>query len=420
MRRKSVADVQVRPGGVAVWLLVSLGVILGIVALGMDGGRLMEQRRRAQNAADAAALAAAALLYRNNNDEQGLDPRGTARQAALNSALANGYRNDGSTSAITINIPPKSGAFAGKATHVEVVLTAWIKGSFSTLFTQEPLKVQARCVARGKPKDVGLLLLQEAGDGALSIKGNASINLLDGAIAINSSAQLALIVSGNGTLLAAFIDLAASTVTTGSGVQSTINTDVPPTPDPLADLPAPNPADYPLEAGSSTSISFGLATLNPGVYEGGLHIGGTAMVRLNPGIYIMDGGGFSISGNASVFGKQVMIYNTGGSAAGPISITGNGVINLTPPTDGIYTGISIFQDRGLTTDMTLRGNATLSLTGTIYAPSAGMSLSGNVGTSLASLGSGYILNNLSVSGNGSFNIGHGSSRPRIPDIRMVE
>ena len=40
-------------------------MVVGVVALGMDGGRMMEERRRGQATADAAALAAAADLYAN-------------------------------------------------------------------------------------------------------------------------------------------------------------------------------------------------------------------------------------------------------------------------------------------------------------------------------------------------------------------
>src|SRR6187455_838925 len=107
--------VSARPGNVAVWVLVSLSVLLGIVALNLDGGRMMEQRRKAQNAADAACLAAAAKLYAGHNEDHGTDPDGTARQAALDSARANGFAD---ASKVTVNIPPKAGAFAGKAGYV--------------------------------------------------------------------------------------------------------------------------------------------------------------------------------------------------------------------------------------------------------------------------------------------------------------
>src|SRR5207248_2799018 len=103
--RKVFPAPALRPGTVTAWLVLCLGVIAGIVALGMDGGRMMEERRHAQAGADAAALAAAADLYLNYQTNAGADPFGTGKQAALSTASSNGYSNDGVTSTVTVNIP---------------------------------------------------------------------------------------------------------------------------------------------------------------------------------------------------------------------------------------------------------------------------------------------------------------------------
>src|SRR5437870_5675271 len=105
----------IRRGSVLVWVVVGLSVIVGVLAIGLDGGRMMDERRRAQTAADAAALAAAADLYANYVTNQGSDPSGTAAAAARSVASANGYTNDGVNSTVAVNIPPQSGAFTGKA-----------------------------------------------------------------------------------------------------------------------------------------------------------------------------------------------------------------------------------------------------------------------------------------------------------------
>src|SRR5258708_430502 len=89
-----------RRGSVLVWLLVGMTVIVGVVAIGMDGGRMLDERRHTQTAADAAALAAGADLYQNYWSFHGKDTNGTARAAALNSAQANGFSNDGTHSTV--------------------------------------------------------------------------------------------------------------------------------------------------------------------------------------------------------------------------------------------------------------------------------------------------------------------------------
>src|SRR4051812_46865810 len=100
-----------RPGAVVFWVLICLSVLIGVVALSLDGGRMMDERRHAQVAADAAALSAAIELYNNYNADQGTDPQNVARNAALQSAVSNGYGNDGQSSVVTVNVPPTAGAF---------------------------------------------------------------------------------------------------------------------------------------------------------------------------------------------------------------------------------------------------------------------------------------------------------------------
>ena len=51
-------------------------------------------------------------------------------------------------------------------------------------------------------------------------------------------------------------------------------------------------------------------TINPGIYSQ-ITVSGNAKLTLNPGIYVIAGGGFTVSGNASVTGSGVMIYNAG-------------------------------------------------------------------------------------------------------------
>src|SRR5947209_8217806 len=158
-----------RRGAVLAWLVVCLGVIIIVVALGTDGGRMMEERRCVQAAADAAALAGAADLYTNNPVNRGTDPAGTAAKAALQSAADNGYSNDGTTNTVTVNIPPMNGPYAGQADHVEVLIQSNLQGTFSAVFTSGKLPVKGRAVARGRPLPLGLTVLRRWGAGALTV-----------------------------------------------------------------------------------------------------------------------------------------------------------------------------------------------------------------------------------------------------------
>src|SRR5436309_1127400 len=84
-----------RRGNVVALVAVSLIPILGVMAIAVDGGMLLSDRRAAQRAADSAALAAAVDLFTKQNTTAGTDPNGTAKQSALTTAVANGFKNDG-------------------------------------------------------------------------------------------------------------------------------------------------------------------------------------------------------------------------------------------------------------------------------------------------------------------------------------
>jgi hypothetical protein len=403
---------------VTVWVVVCLAVIIGIVALGMDGGRMMEERRHDQTAADAAALAAASDLYFNWWQNHGTDPDASARAAALASAAANGYANDGTTSDVTVNIPPTSGAFAGKAEYIEVIVQSRLQASFSAIFTRDALPVRGRAVARGRPSNVGLLLLQGSGSNSLTATGNAQVTVTSASIVVDSADTQPYAVSGNASVAAASHDVAGSHAP-GGKVVGPVNTAVPPTPDPLASLSAPNPADYPLQSTEALSLSGNsTATLQPGVYRGGIRLSGNAAVTLAPGVYILEGGGLQLSGNGSLSGNGVLIYNTG-CCHGSISLSGNGNVSLSAPSGGPYQGITIFQDRSATAPVQLSGNGSIQLAGALYAPGATVQMSGNGSASGTAVGA-FIVNSVQLSGNAGVTVNQGGNRMRIPQVGLVE
>jgi hypothetical protein len=173
-----------------------------------------------------------------------------------------------------------------------------------------------------------------------------------------------------------------------------------------------------------TSISGSTdVVLEPGVYRKGISISPDARVTLNPGIYIMQGGGFNISGNGPVEGDGVMIYNMVAPDGdhGQVLMSGNGPVRLTPPTSGPYKGIGIFQQRSQIDVVQISGNGNVQLTGVVYAASALVQLSGNGTTSIDTLGGSVVAKTLQVSGDGTFNVDLGGNLPSVArDVRLIE
>jgi hypothetical protein len=153
--------------------------------------------------------------------------------------------------------------------------------------------------------------------------------------------------------------------------------------------------------------------LLPGVYYGGWNIGTRTAVVLEPGIYIIAGGGVSIGSTGSLESVDaggtpapVMIYNTDNpnfACPGPgtgcqqdLDLTAQGSLRLsgllaTQPCPPVTTaggcpfgGLVIWYDgdgsQGYGGEISIEGGTTLFISGTIYAPKAHVKIEGNSGT----------------------------------------
>jgi hypothetical protein len=423
-----------RKGTVVVVVAVTLVAILSAVALSLDGGMMMDKRRQAQCAADSAALAAANDLYKNwfvtgstyGYQYQGLDPAGSAKAAALAEAKANGYENGVNGCVVTVNIPPLSGPFAGKPTHTEVIISHTQKRYFSRLFGTEDMTYGARAVSRGRRGGIkdAILVLSPDKKSALNAGGNGSVTVTGAPVQVNSIDPEAMVANGNGSMSAPTFMVGGSpgyTTPGGGSFTGTIAPNSEPIPDPLAYLPPPDYSS--LVVRRTNKLQHGgnqTDTILPGIYQGGISITGGTVI-LSPGIYYMDGGGFSLSGTGNLVGQGVMIYNAPQSTSDKISIGGQGSVVLSPMMAGPYQGILLFQDRNSTTPVNVSASpgVEFTVTGTFYAASAELSVTGN-GTQ-QTIGSQYISDTLILSGNGTYNCSWSPDlTPGTRDVLLVE
>jgi hypothetical protein len=196
---------------------------------------------------------------------------------------------------------------------------------------------------------------------------------------VNSSDPCA--ACGNGT---AYIEAPGMNI--NGDLCTTPNVDWPPAvnantgnsiPDPLAFVPEPSYDGLP-DRGAITDSG----TFSPGYYSGGIAINGGENVVLLPGIYILDGAGFQVGGNANFTAEGVMLYIPPGT--GHVDIDGTGTIYLTPPDPdlysypdvGTYEYISIFQSRENANPSRIIGTGLLDLQGTLYFPQAFLEIGG--------------------------------------------
>ena len=402
--RKSVRDPSAaRRGTVAVMVAVSLMPVLGVLALVLDGGFQLAEQRRAQAAADATAHAAAVSLAANYANDAGSDPHGTAKSAALAIASANGMANDGVTSTVTLNIPPSSSLtiFAGNAGYAEAIVAIKTPRLLSAIWGQGTLTASAHATARATSTSVAqpaVILLDPSASGALSVAGSARV-VTSGTIQVNSSSTTAVIATNTGYAKGSAIQITGNYTTNSSGYLSgTVTTGAATVADPLSSLAAPSTTGLTVQPAVP---SYGSFTINPGIYNGGVTFGGGSTVTMNPGTYYMKGGGFNVANGVTVSGSGVFIYEdhsaSNPSLDGALSFQGGGVINLTPPTSGTYSGISYYQDRSNTKAISIANGTTNTLTGKFYAAGAAVSFAG--GSQSSQYGSQFVAKSMNLSNN---------------------
>jgi PKD repeat protein len=241
-------------------------------------------------------------------------------------------------------------------------------------------------------------LLNPSAGGALTVSGNGSLNV-PGRLEVDSSSSSAISAGGNASITAARIDVVGGVRTTGNAAfHPAPHTGAPAVADPFAGLIAPS------VTGTASSVNLAgnsALTIGPGIYSQ-IKVSGNASLTLQPGVYVIAGGGLAVTGNGSLSGSGVFLYNAGsnypnsGGNFGGVTLGGNGTFNLTPPAVGQpYAGILLFQSRDNPRALSLGGNGVLGTRGTIYAPAAMVSLGGN-----GNLQSTLVVNTLTVSGNG--------------------
>jgi hypothetical protein len=243
-----------------------------------------------------------------------------------------------------------------------------------------------------------ILVLDPKASGALALSGNAAIKTA-GAVIVDSSSKTALTANGNASLKAATIQVVG-------GYQKSGNATFSPTPttgaayvaDPLASyltmlLPSGMAND------GAINVGKGSLMLYPGIYSQ-ISISGTASVTFEPGLYVIQGGGFAVSGGASVSGTGVTIYNTADPVThtyGSIQLSGSGTFSLSAPTTATaadpFADVVLFQPVA-TRALSISGNAVAGLTGTVLAPSAQLAMGGN-GTFNGTI----VVDTLTLSGN---------------------
>jgi hypothetical protein len=229
------------------------------------------------------------------------------------------------------------------------------------------------------PPGACVYVLDPSAASAFSITGSASVTATCG-VFVNSNSSTAYSQTGSSHVTAATILINGTASMGGSSVATPTPTPhAGIVPDPVSILPMPSfsGCDY---LNWSTGAD---ATLDPGVYCGGMSITGTGTVTFNPGLYVLNGGGFRSTGSGTIRGAGVSFFNTGqsGYVASPVTFGGSATLIFSAPTSGTYQGMLFVQDRNLspayTGDNAISGSSGSVVTGTLYFPTTSVTFKGS-------------------------------------------
>jgi len=370
MRTRALTKNHGQSGQALILAAVGMFAFVACAGLAVDMGYLRYQRRLQQTAADSAALAGASAAGSGGN----------VSQSALDDSELNGFK-DGVTLPgaanpvqVVVNYPF---TFQGTPNAVRVNVTADHPNFFMRIFGPALSTTSFTTTATAQYVQARNCMFALPGGGGITI--NSMVNMA------NCSVLDAQNLNGTGSLTAAAIGVSgtSSLTTTPNAVTGILQT-----PDPFANMAAPNPGPArglltidnnnfpprPPRRRGGQPIPQNV-TVTPGSYTG-ISIAAAFLgnVTFQGGNYTIGGGGLSLKGGASVSGTNVMFYMNGGA----VTFTNSQKINLTAPTNGAYAGILFFQRQGNTADATFTGSGGSNLTGGLYFPGAKINLNGAV------------------------------------------
>jgi hypothetical protein len=522
-------------GQVLVIFAFAFVAIIFMLALLFDGARGLVMRRELRNASDAAAMAGANIL-------QSIVPTGCSLDAVPDPVT--GELGDPQTAvvlavraSVAANLPGYDPADiiitcgAGN-TVVQVQLADQSPTFFSQFFGRGPLDVGARSAAingQNASNQYSVILLDDSNlswptqngrDGCPSflLSGGPTV-IFDSSIYIDSDCTAAndgaLGTNGNATTLqlgslgpririVGEYNPQALTITPAPVEHSAYKAD----PLQYLDLPAPSsgwppgyvaklppgsfdtPTKYTsassLKVRSNNTLTLGSGNssqtqvLHPGVYKGGIVLNNNSVALLEPGIYVIQGGGIQLKAQSTMLAVDygvssfpavwtnschdgscgVMIYNTGtqtGAASGKLgsidigagttfkvrsydsganspssilnNVAGNGCCAGTHYSNPAYDHMVIWQPRSPVAtsnyeqpQIAFRAGATVDVSGTLYAPQAKVLMGGGPSGSggAVTLTLQFIVWDLELSGNSTFHfIYDGGEFVTPPDYGLI-
>jgi len=376
-------------------ILITLAAValFAFAALAIDGSRVYSDKRHAQNAADTASMAGA-LAYTRAEDDEEDDFDDIIENAAQLRATSNSYDDNGTTNEVTISSPDVPFGVCpvgvdGKDIKVDIV--SHLNTTLARVIGRNQVTSAVTATARAcRPFHdtpfYGNAIVSLAPNGTgFDANGNADFDVTGGGVYSNSTDPDAAVACGGSA------DMTAPSVTVVGGVDisgcSTLTA-----PSPNLDLNATQinysnyAALFPREPTCNGTASFSGGVWYPEAGKDGSEVVFSGNMNFAPGIYCVT----NSPGNAvdTLSGSGVTFFIDVVNFEMKLNGDGEGMTGLTATTSGEYEGVLFYLAPQVdaygnllnTQALDLRGNGNADVVGTIYAPSADVTMFGNSGT----------------------------------------
>jgi hypothetical protein len=393
-------------GNITIIFAVSLPGLALAAAFGVNHASLLRTQADLQNTADAAALAGARAM-------------GDAAGESVEESEAAG--ETAATRFITSRLPNAAFSISPSASEamVEVSLSTEEDLLFGGLLgaTEKTVSAESASTYMVDQRSGCLIALDETDGIGIDMQGSAKVKAPNCGVWSNASGSNSIHMQGSPSLQGSEVCAEGAAGNAAGKIKPELTNDCG-----LAADPYVGRLNSVASICNYTNFAFDKkakeATLDPGVYCGGLAVDGITLT-LKPGIYVIKNGPLTMKGNTTVTGLGVALILTGKDAA--LDMQGSVEMSLTAMSSGDLEGlaISVTNTGEEANESELQGSPNLTIQGSVYMPGQLMKLQGSPQLTINGEQSKLVADSFSFHGSPDININADDTKGQVADVRFV-
>lgn len=376
-----------RGGNVGVLFAALAPVLIGLLGAGIDFAQYSRFRSELQSIADGASIAGARYFALAVDGKK------------IPANVAKEFSEKRISTEINIGNAKVSVASDNEEKSISVKISFAFKPTFLTALVENPINIDVTSTAQAiGSSNICVIALSDHKKGALTVEDSATLLGDNCAVYSNSTHNKAISSRGVARVETAFNCSSGGFDGMVNSFQPAVVADCPPREDPLKDHIPPSAINCTL---SVNLVANANTTISPGVYCNGLTIAGNSVVTMRPGVYVIKDSKLEVKDTASVSGDGVSFYFAGTDPT--MNFGPDTTIELSAPEAGPMAGILMYRDRDSNHShkFTISSNNAKTLVGTIYLPSARLTIDSDAPVAASSAYTAILAEEIEVKNSGT-------------------